>query len=839
MIGKTHLVFFLLSIAISSIGQGRKQVSFNNDWSFTKGNPTKNSDWSSVQIPHTWNAEDPFDDDRGYYRGVGWYKKEFEYQHNDREVILHFEAVNQVAQVYVNDQLAGSHIGGYTAFSVNITTHLQNDKNEIRIKVDNSHNPDIIPLKGDFNFYGGIYRDIWWIEVPATHFHFSEFGDKGVFVSTPEVSNDGALVHIQGAIKSDNKKRIELRANLIDPRGNEVANRTKKIRLTSGVNEFAVDLPEIQRPELWSPDSPRLYALTLTLMEGEKVLDQEETPVGLRWFEFTADEGFFLNGEHMKLMGTNRHQDYENFGNALSDRRHRRDMQLIKAMGSNFFRTAHYPQDPAILDACDELGLLVTMEIPLDHDITDDPVFYANSSRMMQEMIRQYYNHPSIIIWAYMNEMLLGRNAQRDSVKIRQIVNYAQQLEDLTRKEDPTRYTMIPNHGALELYHNAGLTKIPMLVGWNLYYGWYEATLGAGSFLDEYHQLIPDKPMLITEYGAGSDPRIRSLDPVRFDFSIDWQNKYHQANIKDIIARSFVAGSAIWNFADFGSEGRNDAVPRVNSKGVMTMDRIPKDSYYLYQSWLSDNPMVKIAGCDWSERFGMSGEINQDVQVYSSENEVTLLVNGESLGTKAAKEHVFNWTLPLQQGKNSVEATLVSEVGKLTDRCTFNYTRVDSAWLSENTLYLNCGTNFYFTDPVDQVTWLPDEMFQKSDLITISGARYQPRSQGIGSDRGINNTNLDPVYQTGRMNPVYTIKVPKGSYALVLHFAETDSKYRDTPREMQVLVNGLPLLKPELRDFASAYSYKTFIDHQNDILEIKVTGTSAMLQAFELKKQSP
>lgn len=839
--GRIVLLSSFLCVAWSVRSQADRIVrSVNSNWLFQKGETIDSAKWERINLPHTWNAHDPFDEEPGYYRGIGWYKRSFTLTTLDTQWFLRFEGVNQVAEIFVNGSSIKGHKGGYTAFNVPLSGRLRSGSNEILVKVDNSHNDEIAPLKGDFNFYGGIYRDVWLISTSATHFNFSEYGDLGIFISTPQVSAGSATVNVRADIKSDTSGKKHLNFKLISPQGETVLEYNVRISLEKGLNRINELLPEVSHPQLWHPDHPQLYQLIVSILNNEgKIMDRQQVPVGFRWFKFDADEGFFINDEHLKLMGTNRHQDYEGLGNALSDDRHRNDVQLIKNMGSNFFRTAHYPQDPAVLQASDQLGLLVSMEIPLDHEITDSKGFYSNTKFMMQEMIRQNYNHPCIIIWAYMNEMLLGRQMDKDNGDIQKIVAFAKVLEQLTREEDPTRYTMIPNHGALGLYHEAGLTDIPMIVGWNLYYGWYANTMGGGGFLDDFHQLIPDKPVIVTEYGAGSDPRIRSFDPVRFDFSIEWQTRFHHKNIQDFMERKFLAGSALWNIADFGSENRKDAVPKINSKGIVTAKRKPKDTYYLYQAWLNDSAFVKIGGCDWTKR--TSYDNLHPFEIYTN-GAPGLLVNGENVNGPTVDAKLARYEIPLREGKNILEATSIKDNAVARDVCEIYFDRVDPEWVKSNTIHINCGSNFYFIDPVDDVTWLPDVAYS-GFLGYESGKAYQPRDLGVGADSDILNTKLEPVYQTGRIKATYKFNLPKGQYKLILHWAETDKQFRkeEVNRVFNVLANGkavITRLNTTQAGFSTALSKKVILDIENQGLELSFESIEGdpIINAIEISK---
>ncbi len=781
----------------------RLKVSLNEDWQFRFVDAGDDS-WEEVSIPHTWNDEDTFDETPGYRRTAGWYQKDLSFKPKpNKKYILLFEAANQKAEVYINNRLAGSHKGGYTAFTIDATPYLKAEgPNVLRVKVDNRHDENIPPLKGDFNFYGGIYRDVWLVELNPIHFDFGDYASSGIFVTTPKISKASASVRVDVNIRNEtgSAAKVTVVNRLTDPDNREVAVKESQVEVVNERVAFFESFESVENPKLWHPDHPNLYTLETRILHDDRVADKITTPIGFRWFRFDADSGFYLNGERLKLMGVNRHQDYKGKGNALSNARHVSDVELAKKSGSNFLRTAHYPQDPAILEASDRLGLLVSMEIPLDHEITDSPEFYENTTRMQREMIRQFYNHPSIIIWAYMNEMLLGRNWDRDREHIQKITDFARELEKITREEDPSRYTMIPNHGDFDIYHKAELTDIPMLVGWNLYFGWYESEQdGLGEFLDHHHKVLPDKPTLITEYGAGSDPRIRSLEPLRFDFSIEWQNRFLQSNLRQVMERPFVAGAAVWNLFDFGSESRRDAVPTINSKGLMTFDRKPKDSYYLFQSWLKEEPFVRIGSREWTNRVGKVSLEEPDVslqkvQVYGNTGSSELFLNGESLGEKEFKNHIAEWEVPFKQGRNVLHAKTGEGDDLIQDNIdiNFNIYQVSPQVAGEfKDIYINAGSNFYFVDEANGITWHPDTAYGNSFWGYKGGKVFKPRNRGIGTDVAISGTDMDPLYQTQRIGvDEYIFDVPPGTYEVELHFAALVNEKDSEPDTFDVLINN-------------------------------------------------
>ncbi|HUC82443.1 MAG TPA: glycoside hydrolase family 2 TIM barrel-domain containing protein, partial [Flavisolibacter sp.] len=520
--------FHLVALAQAQPTSPRIVRNYNHGWQFAKGD-TKTGNWQAVTLPHTWNVADVIDDEPGYYRGAGWYKKTIvvDEELRSKQLSLYFEGANQVTEVFVNGKKASHHIGGYTGFTVPITSLLKKGQNELLVKVDNSHNTNIPPLTADFTFYGGIYRDVFLVATNALHFDQGD-GSNGVFITTPSVNKEVAKVAMKAVVFNSQNLRqsFVIITSIFDKAKKKIAE--LRSNATVEVGEKTVieqSFPSVKNPRLWSPEEPYLYTLQTKIIDKKgAVLDVVTNPLGFRWFSFDAAKGFFLNGSPYKLIGASRHQDYKGLGNAVPDSLAVQDLVLLKNMGGNFLRVAHYPQDPAVMRACDSLGLLASVEIPIVNEITETDSFYRNCVNMQVEMIRQNFNHPSIIMWCYMNEVLLRPQFSNDKEQQKRyfdnIRKLAQQLEDLTRKEDPSRYTMMANHGNLEQYKKAGLLEIPMLVGWNLYSGWYGGTLqDFPRFLDRFHAAYPQTPLLVTEYGADADPRIRSMQPERFDKS--------------------------------------------------------------------------------------------------------------------------------------------------------------------------------------------------------------------------------------------------------------------------------------------------------------------------------
>ena len=401
--------FLLLSISMACFGQ-RNVQSLNSAWDFTLAQDPDRT--RVVNIPHTWNAEDAFRDGKDYFRGKGVYEKTLFVPAGweDQRFFLKFEGSNQVTSVSVNGEKTGEHRGGYTGFVFDITEALDpGAENRIRITVDNSHDPDIPPLDADFNFYGGIYRDLWLITTPKIHFEMANDAAGNLLVSTPEVSEENGRLEVAAQVvnSSTERRSTHVQLQLFDPEDKLLKTLQKRVSLKAGETKKVEFAYRVERPRLWTPDSPHLYRLEARISGDGTTHDLIDTNFGFRWFEADPEKGFFLNGKPMKLIGANRHQDFQGLGNALPDRLHRRDYEMIKEMGANFIRTAHYPQDPEVYRICDELGLLVWSEIPVINDVTDSEAYHQVAQQMQREQILQFYNHPSVIMWGYMNEIFI------------------------------------------------------------------------------------------------------------------------------------------------------------------------------------------------------------------------------------------------------------------------------------------------------------------------------------------------------------------------------------------------------------------------------------------------
>ena len=803
------LVVGAFMCALVASAQPALKQTINSNWEFHKGDinnflgsRSDTTHWEKVSLPHSWNTVDVTVDSPAYYRGIGWYKKNIYVPQTwqGKSVYLYFEGANQVSEVFVNGQSVGKHVGGYTAFSFDIGKLLKYDKpstpNEITVKVDNSHNENIPPLNADFTFFGGIYRDVYLITANPVHFSLDNNAGPGVRIKTPNVSDASADVSVESAITNAGatKLKVVVSSYIEDAAGKLVKEIATNATLPANHTSSIVQpINGIATPHLWSPDDPYLYKVVTTVSHKDgKILDQTTSPLGLRWFKFDAATGFYLNGKPLKLIGANRHQDYPGLANALPDALHERDMQLLKDMGANFIRISHYPQDPAVLEACDRLGLLASIEIPIVNRITQTPEFTQNCEDMQREMIAQNFDHPCIIIWAYMNEVLLQPRYKSKSPEqvtyFHDVALLAGKLDSLTHAEDPSRYTMISCHGDFDRYNNAGITKIPQIIGWNLYYGWYAPDFeGFGKFLDRHHRELPGKPLLVTEYGCDGDTRLHSFNPQRFDKTVEYQTIFHKHYLKAMMDRPFVAGAAMWCLVDFNSYARIDASPHKNTKGVATDERVPKDVYYYYQANLLKRPFIKIGSRNWVLRGGIGDENTQCIQpveVYSNLPEVSLWLNGKLVGRKAVIEKAAVFEVSFTDGVNDLKASSSKNGVDYDDFATINF-RMQPVALSNGTLpfkQLNVSLGdprFYIDDKLQQA-WLPEKPYAQGSWGYIGGHIFTMRDanlQKFGTNQNILETGDDPVYATQRAGlSDFKADVPDGKYQVTLLFAELFSK---------------------------------------------------------------
>ena len=587
-------------------------------WEFTGPDGTT----TTVDLPHTWNARDGQDGGNDYWRGTCIYRTHFaapQFNTASHQVWIQFDGVNASAHVVLNGSPVCNHDGGYSTFRANITELLR-DENELTVEVDNSKNDRVYPQKADFTFYGGIYRDVSLMVVSKNHFSLDYFGGPGIRI-TPTVQGADASVQVTTWHDGEGEVSIEL----LDAAGNTVATgKGPDITLT------------IFNAHLWNGvKDPYLYSCKARLVVNGTVEDETTTRFGVRSFKVDPKKGFFLNGKSYPLHGVSRHQDRKGLGNAITREMHDEDMALIKEIGANTIRLAHYQHDQYFYDLCDEVGMVVWAEIPYISEHM--PNGRENTISQMKELIIQNYNHPCIVCWGISNEITISTKDKKD------MLDNHRQLNDLCHEMDKTRLTTLACYAMCGPFNRSA--HITDMVSWNLYLGWYVP----GFILNDlwmgfFHLCFPNRPFGYSEYGAEGMPNLHSTHPHRGDHTEEYQAKYHEYMLRCFKRHPWMWATHVWNMFDFAADARDQGgEPGMNHKGLVTFDRkTKKDSFYLYKAWWSDEAFVHICSKRFVERTGSTAT----VKVYSNQSTVALYVNGNKVGEQTG-EHVFTFKVPL------------------------------------------------------------------------------------------------------------------------------------------------------------------------------------------------
>lgn len=654
----------------------RKDVLLNDNWKFRFSWQVQKGSERRVDLPHTWNAQDALSGKQDYFRGVGNYRKELyiDPELKGKRLFLRFEGANTVTNLFVNQKHVGEHRGGYGAFVFDITDFVTvGQPNELLVRVNNSLQLDIMPLVGDFNFYGGIYRDVHLIATDEQQISLTDYASPGVYLVQEAVNRETARVKARVRLSNYGKPvRANLSVTVYDG-AKAVVSRQKAIDLASGLNQLEEMAVQIDKPHLWNGrKDPFCYRAEIVLLVDGREIDRVEQPLGLRFYSVDANDGFFLNGEHLKLHGICRHQDRAEVGNALRPMHHDEDMAIILEMGTNAMRLAHYPQATYFYDLADRNGLVVWAEIPFigpggyeERGFVDQPSFRDNGKEQLKELIRQHYNHPSICFWGLFNELKTIGNSPE---------NYIRELNDLAHREDPTRLTT----AASFLEAASPLSRITDVIAWNQYFGWYGGKFSdMATWADGNHQAFPQHKIAVSEYGAGASiyhqqDSVKGGDPSGWWHPENWQTAYHIGNWKAIAERPFIWGSFIWNLFDFGAAHRTEGDrPGINDKGLVTFDRkVKKDAFYFYKAnWNQEDKFVYLA----NRRNIRPEQEVVDLTAFSNLPEVELFANGRSMGRKAAGEYaIFEWKgIRLSPGENVLELRAKDKKQVYTDRVVY------------------------------------------------------------------------------------------------------------------------------------------------------------------------
>ena len=604
----------------------RSTTKLMKNWQFT-GPDGKTT---AVDLPHTWNNIDGQDGGNDYWRGICIYKTRFAapaFDKNTQQIWLQFEGVNASAKVTLNGVEVTRHDGGYSTFRADVTALLA-DSNELIVEADNSKNDRVYPQKADFTFYGGIYRDVSLLVVNRNHIALGYLGGPGMQI-TPTVNGANADIEVKTWMEGDG----EVEFSIYDATGAEVV--TGKGRDTTVT---------LEHPHLWDGvRDPYLYTCAVRLVLNGEVQDEVRQRFGVRSFSVDPKQGFFLNGRPYPLHGVSRHQDRKGLGNAITREMHDEDMQLIKELGANTIRLAHYQHDQYFYDLCDEAGMVVWAEIPYISEHM--PNGRENTISQMKELIVQNYNHACIVCWGVSNEITISTKDNRDMRDNHHVLN------DLCHEMDKTRLTTLACYAMCGPFNP--VAHITDLVSWNLYLGWYVPGLFLNDlWMDFFHLCYPNRALGFSEYGAEGMPNLHSSHPRRGDHTEEYQAIYHEYMLRCFDRHKWLWATHVWNMYDFAADARDQGgEPGMNHKGLVTFDRkTKKDSFYIYKAWWSDEPFVHIC----SKRYADRTENEIEVKVYSNQKNVTLYVDGEKLAEQEG-EHIFKFRVKLN-GETKVQA---------------------------------------------------------------------------------------------------------------------------------------------------------------------------------------
>ncbi len=698
------------SYAADSVIAGRQSVDLAHGWHFRFGGDATgvtapgfdDSGWQTIDLPHTWNRMGEYSTTRSpatnNAHGVGWYRLNFTAPAAapGRRQYLQFDGVGNIAEVWVNGVRAGEHKGAFARFRFDVTAQLKpGATNLIVVKADNSKpapgssTENVIPLGGDFFIFGGIYRGVALVSADVASIDLLDHGGPGVYAKATAVTPERAEVEVVTRLRNAGRARkLTVVATVADANGTTVATATAPVTLgATGEARQSLALP---KPHLWNGRAdPYIYRVAVELRDGAAVIDRVEQPLGIRTFKIDANDGFSLNGKYLQLVGASRHQDRPGKGWALSPADHAEDMAIMADMGANTVRMAHYQHAQEWDDAADKTGMVAWAEIPFVNAVsfadggTASAALTANAREQLTELIRQNYNHPSIMMWSVGNEVDIGASFGR-STKPAQSLGLLQNLVALAKAEDPSRPTTFADccEESGEGRSTEGqqmLAGTPDLIGYNRYFGWYYGTPAEfGPKLDHFHAKHPTVPMSISEYGAGGALSQHSDNPLGGPISTfgrphpeEYESWYHEETWKALKVRKYLFAHWVWNMFDFSSDLRQegDAID-LNDKGLVSYDRkTKKDAFYFYRANWSAEPTLYIT----SRRYVDRAYPVTSVRVYSNASAATLSVNGVAAGTQPCPDRICVWpAVALRPGANTVTVTADIGGAAQTDTVTWN-----------------------------------------------------------------------------------------------------------------------------------------------------------------------
>lgn len=832
-------VLFSLSAFIAAAQEPRLVAPLDAGWRFTQASdlsgveaPTfDDARWIAVEVPHTWNRIGNDGTERSplsnNVQGVGWYRLHFKPPRaaGGSRYFLQFDAVGTVADVWLNGRYLGKHAGAFARFRFDASSSINaSGDNVLVVKADNSRpqpgasTQDVIPLSGDFFVFGGIYRKATLIITPPVHVDLLDFGGPGLYARTLDIDAAGATVQLSGKIANDlkNPRRIAVEFAIEDAGGGIVASRILKTTAASGPTAMQTQL-HVEHPRLWEGvKSPYLYRSRMVIRSDDgRILDRVDQPLGFRTVKFDSDRGFFLNSQHLFLKGVSMHQDRPVKGWAISDADQRQDFDLLQDLGANAVRLAHYQHDQYSYDLADSRGIAVWAEIPLVNKVSFDgspanAALTANATQQLTELVRQNYNHPSIIVWSLGNEVDLTatqvKGPSRPTVLLKS-------LNELAKHEDPSRATTLADccETAVPIETRQPIVGIADTVGYNRYFGWYTGQLADfGVMLDQAHSRHAKLPISVSEYGAGAaltqhtdDAEGGPINPHGRPHPEEYQSWYHEKSWAALKAREYLWGAFIWNLFDFSSDSRQEGdLTDINEKGLVSYDRqIHKDAYYFYRANWSIQPTLHLVGRRYVDR----AYAVTDVRAYSNAEHARLFLNGNEIGLAPCSNGICLWrSVRLREGANELTARAQMGSAAVTDSLHWSLSHSDrvvnikagdiAGYESKDGQRF--GSDAYFVGGTPHGVNPPDTA--RSDRVTVL------------ADDG----RLYDSFREGEFS--YRVPLPNGRYRIHLKFAEPTAT-APGDRVFEVTANGVTQL------------------HEFDVLKAAGSRLKGVDQAFDAR----
>jgi beta-galactosidase len=667
---------------------GRELQSLDAGWRFLRADAPgaeradfDDRSWSAVSLPHTFNAADA--QTKGGYRGVAWYRRAVHLAAwpTGRRAYLQFDGAFLATEAWVNGRPAGRHFGGYAAFRFDVTDLLKPGRNEIAVKVDCARRNDVAPLGGDFTVFGGLYRDVHLLWTPALHVDALDDGGPGVYALADPATAERARIVVTNRVRNDEGRpvRAQVRTTVVDDQGRAVAEGGAEVDLAPGVATPVVETLSLNTPRLWDGrEDPYLYGVRTEVEElrppgqGREAepTDVVTVPLGIRSFGMDPAKGFVLNGRSYPVHGVDYFaSERPGRGLAVGAGEVDEDFDILDRLGVTGLRLVHFQHGQRAYEDADRRGIVVWTEIPLNSVIDDSPAFAANAGQQLRELIKQNYNHPSVVVWGLANEIF-----KADAASNRLLA----EVVATAHATDPTRPTAYAACCHKESDPQDAHTDI---MGYNRYFGWYDGEVAQyGPWADEVHTAFPKRAFGVSEYGAGGSALQQEDPPRRPTPNSHWhpeqyQALFHERVWRQLRDRSFLWGTFAWVGFDVISAGRDEGSEAgINDKGLVTLDRKTfKDAYFWYQANWSATPMVHIT----SPRDTPRTVRKVEVKVYANTAAVQLRLNGRDLGAKPVMDHVAIWPIELTEGQNRLEAKAVG--GTASDSAAWTYAPAASA----------------------------------------------------------------------------------------------------------------------------------------------------------------